>query len=145
MGHDESMISTLVTTLALTGALAGAPPATEPPLTDTRWVVTHLVDGPATTPVTAARPAYLILHSSGEVEGYDSCNWVTAAAAATDADTLTFTEFGTTKRLCHDSAFRVEMAYGHLLDGEIDYRIDTGSLWLVHPDGSGLVLSAEAP
>ena len=31
------------------------------------------------------------------------------------------------------------------VDGEIDYRIDTGSLWLIHPDGSGLVLSAEAP
>jgi heat shock protein HslJ len=139
----DRMISTLITSFALIAASAAGLPATEPPLTGTHWVVTHLVHGPEPTPLDAVRPAYLVLHPSGDVEGYDTCNWITATATAAGDGTVTFTDFGTTKRGCHDSPFRVQMAVTHVVQGEIAYRIEADALHLTHPDGRGLILRAQ--
>lgn len=138
--YDEVMISTLITFTAVT-AMLGAVPG--PPLTGTRWVVTHFVDGAGVTPAETVRPAYLVLDPSGSAEGYDTCNWITATAAATD-HTLTFTGVGTTKRMCGDTPFRVQWNIVRVFDGEIAYRIENDDLWLTHPAGYGLVLRAEA-
>ncbi|WP_164466014.1 META domain-containing protein [Actinoplanes teichomyceticus] len=137
----------MITSLTLFAAPgAGLPAATTsaPPLTETRWVVAELVEPAGVTPVTAARPAYLIFHASGEVEGYDTCNWVSASAVVADAETLALTDFSMTKRLCRDSVPRVESAVGHVLHGEIAYRLEADTLRLTHPDGRGLVLRADA-
>lgn len=113
---------------------------TEPELSGTYWIIESVVRGSTTRPLPADLGPYLIVDDSGQLEAYNGCNWINSTAQI-DADVLTLSGTGTTKRACGGYPIILEIeVFAALDDGEVSYQIDDGRLELSRPDGPGLRL-----
>jgi heat shock protein HslJ len=120
------------------------------PLEATRWVVTHLTEGPPPTasadPASAvsARPApsdACLQFADGKLTGSDGCNSLFGDATITGSQ-ITFGPIATTKKACPAMSGTDELRA--VLTGVVGWHIDDSVLTLTNADGAGLQLQAPA-
>ncbi|MDI9917697.1 META domain-containing protein [Rhodococcus sp. IEGM 1379] len=114
------------------------------PVQGTKWTVTSLITPDAistSTALEASAPNFTIA-ADGTVSGSSGCNRMTGSATVADT-TITFTPMGATMMACTEDVAAVERQVLTVLDGEVAYTLDAGTLTLRKPDGNGLILTAQ--
>jgi heat shock protein HslJ len=109
------------------------------PLEGTRWLVVGTIDGESASSVPGE--AHLTI-ADGRVAGHGGCNDF-GGDAETGGDAIRFGEIESTARGCEPDLEALERHVFSVLEGEVAYRIESGSLTLDHPSGRGLMLRAE--
>ncbi|WP_169512972.1 META domain-containing protein [Actinopolymorpha alba] len=109
------------------------------PLEKTRWQVDTLIDGETASSVPGTTKAFLVF-SDGKVTGSTGCNQLSGPAAVV-GKTIEFGPIVTTKRACQPDVARLEQIVLAVLDGTVQFSIDSDRLRLDHPGGKGLVLT----
>ncbi|MFF5230716.1 META domain-containing protein [Dactylosporangium sp. NPDC000521] len=125
------------TTISFVDGAAAEP---DPQLAETEWTVDTLIDGQTAGSMPAGVRAYLTFTIDGKVTGFGGCNNLTGTYTV-DAETITFTAMGSTRKACSDAGM-VENKVLHVLQGTVQFRMEAGQLTLTAADGTGLRLTA---
>jgi heat shock protein HslJ len=113
------------------------------PLQGTRWVVDTIVDGQSASSVPAGTEASIVFGGNDGFTGSTGCNQMGGSSVVhSPAKTITFANVITTKIACDPDRSRLERAVLSVLNGDVAYRIQGGTLSLDHPSGRGLGLRA---
>lgn len=123
-GDQLTVTGTNGTTITFTEVAA----AEDAPLEGTRWVVDGLLanEGVSTVPI-GATAAITINAGTAAVEA--GCNTGSAPAEITDT-TITFGPMVLTRMMCPDEQMTLENAVTSVLNGEVDYLVEGGTLQL---------------
>ena len=98
----------------------------EKPLVGTEWQLVQIMG----REVVASGDCYtLLLHDNGNVTGQGDCNRFTATYMVTPKRALTFTNLGSTRRLCEN--FEAENRYFDVLESITHYEMDAESMLLL--------------
>lgn len=117
------------------------------PLEGVTWQLTGIVDGAGPDGTVSSLPAgtaaTLLIEGGTVTVTNENCNGGRGPAEVdAEAGTVTFGPIITTRMGCLDPQAEVEAAWTAVLQGEVAYEIEAGSLTLTHPDGQGLTASA---
>jgi heat shock protein HslJ len=123
------------------GPPSGLDPAPAPALDGRTWVVTELLDGDTVSPVDPGVEATLSI--SGGQLSLEACNGGGSQIHEITDDEIEVDPPITTMMACGPPLDDVERAMVAVLDGRIGYTVEGDRLILTHPDGHGLVLTAQ--
>lgn len=110
------------------------------PLEGTTWVVNSMIDTTSVSSMPDGVEATLVF-SNGEVQVNSGCNTGSGPATISE-DTITFGPIATTRMACDDATMEAEGAILVVLQGEVNYVIESTSLALTG-DESALFLNAQ--
>jgi heat shock protein HslJ len=111
------------------------------PLVGTRWIATTIIDGRSASSLPDGIDVTLEF-VDGQLQGRFGCN-SGGGEYTINGTTITFGPLRTTRSACDEPQAKVESHVLSVLDGDIEFLIEGGSLTLTHGDVA-LGLSAEA-
>lgn len=111
-------------------------------LVGTRWVVDTVIDGQMAGSVPQGSKAFLIFDANGRVQVGAGCNSGTAGYTST-ADTITVQPPILTLMACTPEIMALEHAVVAVLNGDVNYRLDSETLTLTASNGKGIALRSE--
>jgi heat shock protein HslJ len=142
LSGDTLTLTTDTTTVTLADKKVVDP---DRPVQGTAWTVTSLIspDAISTSAALETSAPEFTIAADGSLTGSTGCNRMMGSATATDT-TITFAPAGTTRMACEAEVADIEGHVLAVLDGEVTYTLDAGTMTLRKPDGNGLILTAQA-
>jgi heat shock protein HslJ len=111
-------------------------------LTDVLWVVSSIVDGDSVSSVPGSPEVEASMtFAGGQVQGTDGCNTFGGPAEVGDGS-ITFGALRMTRMACTGDEGALAEAVAPLLQGTVEYEIESDQLTLTADSGRGLVLRA---
>ncbi len=123
---DSSATRSTAGTAAKTDAL---------PLVGTPWVLASMDEAMGTAFDPTTTPVAINFVDDGSVSGVAGCNNF-FGGYTDEGETIAFTPFGSTRKMCEANAMAVEAAIFGALQGSVQYSIDAGALTMTTATGT---------